>query len=61
MGQKGSSALLEKKLLNNYELGDFFLATPSRTVLGKETFLLFLLIRRQATISVSYLIVFQHY
>jgi len=39
MGQKGSSTLLEKKLLNNYELGDFFLATPSRTVLGKGNFL----------------------
>ncbi|MGE7878511.1 isochorismate synthase DhbC [Peribacillus muralis] len=36
--KKSNSALLERQLLSDYEVGDFFLATPSRTLLGKGNF-----------------------
>ncbi|MBU3574195.1 isochorismate synthase DhbC [Priestia aryabhattai] len=38
MKHKSSSILLEKQLLNDYQTGDFFLASPKRTILGKGTF-----------------------
>ena len=36
---KGVSAILEKQLLDEYEVGDFFLASPYRTLLGKGSFI----------------------
>jgi isochorismate synthase len=39
MKYKGDSAVLEKQLLDEYEVGDFFLASPYRTLLGKGSFI----------------------
>lgn len=36
---KENSTELEKQLLDDYKVGDFFLATPSQTLLGKGSFL----------------------
>lgn len=36
---KENSTVLEKQLLDDYEVGDFFLASPSQTILGKGSFL----------------------
>jgi isochorismate synthase len=38
MKHKSNSPVLERQLLNDYQVGDFFLASPNRTLLGKGSF-----------------------
>ncbi|MDS0528057.1 isochorismate synthase DhbC [Clostridium sp. SHJSY1] len=38
MKNESNSVLLEKQLLDEYKVGDFFLASPKRTLLGKGVF-----------------------
>ncbi|WP_285769426.1 isochorismate synthase DhbC [Peribacillus sp. SI8-4] len=39
MKSKENSTVLDKQLLDDYEVGDFYLASPSQTLLGKGSFL----------------------
>ncbi len=38
MSQASNATVLEKQLLDDYQTGDFFLASPTRTLLGKGSF-----------------------
>ena len=38
MNHEGNSTVIEKQLLNEYSVGDFFLSSPNRTILGKGSF-----------------------